>query len=237
MFRECWFIECLCEHSVNIRCCIHANVQRTFARTFGEHNANGHTIFGECYLASWVRTSAQRATYRPETSRRCNGHGWARTADRPRVMKTATYTLCDDLTWPACRWTCAIYSLQKYECRRYERRYWKSGSVVDRRQWVDATRRRFRLYRRKKGTYWTDRVSEAKRSPANLWRSLSVMLGKDHDVTGATDHTADGFAEYFTRKVDNIRADTANTPAPVIADTATCSWSSFRRTTEEVRRI
>jgi len=59
------------------------------------------------------------------------------------------------------------------------------------------------------------------------------MLGKDRDVTGATDHTADGFAEYFTRKVDNIRADTANTPAPVIADTATCSWSYFHPTTEE----
>jgi len=68
---------------------------------------------------------------------------------------------------------------------------------------------------------------------------MSVMLGKDRDVTGATDHTADGFAEYFTRKVDNIRSDTANTPAPVIADnTATCSWSYFRPTTEEeVRRI
>ena len=26
------------------------------------------------------------------------------------------------------------------ECRRYERRYWKSGSVVEGRQWVDATR-------------------------------------------------------------------------------------------------
>jgi len=63
------------------------------------------------------------------------------------------------------------------------------------------------------------------------------MLGKDRDVTGATDHTADGLAEYFTCKVDNIRADTANTPAPVIADTATCSWSWFRPTTEEVRRI
>ena len=124
------------------------------------------------------------------------------------------------------------------ECRRYERRCWKSVSVVERRQWVD-TGRRFRLCRRKKElAYRTDRVSEAGRSSANLWRSLSVMLGKDRNVTGAIDHTADGFAEYFTRKVDNIRADTANTSAPVIADTATCSWLSFRPTTEEeVRRI
>ena len=72
----------------------------------------------------------------------------------------------------------------------------------------------------------------------HLWTSLSVMLGKDRDVTGATDHTANGFAEYFSRKVDKIRTDTADAPAPVIADTATSSWSAFHPTTEEqVRRI
>jgi len=65
-------------------------------------------------------------------------------------------------------WFDADYREARCECRRDERRYRKFGSVVDRRQWVDATRRRFRLYRRKKEAYWTDRVSEAGRSPANL---------------------------------------------------------------------
>jgi len=48
------FSECSCKPSINIWCCLQANVQRTFARTFGKHNANVHTIFGEYYLASWV---------------------------------------------------------------------------------------------------------------------------------------------------------------------------------------
>ena len=55
------------------------------------------------------------------------------------------------------------------------------------------------------------------------------MLGNDRNVAGATDHTADGFAEYFTHKVNNIRAATANTRAPVNADMATSLWSLITR--------
>lgn len=92
--------------------------------------------------------------------------------------------------------------------------------------------------RSKKETYWTNRVVQDGRSPAHLWKSLSAIVGKDRDVTGATGHTADGFASFFNRKVDDIRADTAAAPPPVITDTAPSSLSSFRPVTvSEVRRI
>ena len=55
------FDECLCEHLENIRECSQDAVLQTFARTFGEHNANVHTIFGEYYLASWV-AAAENST-------------------------------------------------------------------------------------------------------------------------------------------------------------------------------
>ena len=35
------------------------------------------------------------------------------------------------------------------------------------------------------------------------------MLGCDRDVPGTTGHTADGFAVFFHRKVDDVRASTA----------------------------
>ena len=54
------------------------------------------------------------------------------------------------------------------ECRRCERRYRRTRSIVDRRQWVDATRRQFRLYRSKKEAYWTSRVVQDGRSAAHL---------------------------------------------------------------------
>jgi len=52
---------------------------------------------------------------RPKPGRRCNSHGWARTADRPRASWKLrhTHSRWPNLTWPACRWTCATVSLQK----------------------------------------------------------------------------------------------------------------------------
>jgi len=95
------------------------------------------------------------------------------------------------------------------DCRRLERRYRRTRSLADRRLWVEATRRRFDLHRRKKDEYWRQRLVRCDRSSALLWRSLSSLLGRDRDVSGATDHTADGFAVFFAHKVDAVRANTA----------------------------
>jgi len=84
------------------------------------------------------------------------------------------------------------------ECRRLERRYRRTHSVADRRQWVDAVRHRLRVYRDNKEQYWTDRIAEHGSSSPMLWRSLSSMLGdSDRSVTGATGHTADGVCSVF----------------------------------------
>jgi len=41
-------------------------------------------------------------------SRRCNRHGWARTDDGPTIAsREMRHKHAVDLTWPACRWTCA----------------------------------------------------------------------------------------------------------------------------------
>jgi len=64
------------------------------------------------------------------------------------------------------------------------------------------------------------------------------MLGRDRDVSGTTGHTADGFAAFFHRKVDDVRASTAGQPPPSVHDTAHSPLSSFRLCTEpEVRRL
>ena len=60
----------------------------------------------------------------------------------------------------------------------------------------------------------------------------------DRDVSGTTGHTADGFAAFFRRKVDDVRASTAGQLSPSIHDTAHSTLSSFRSWTEpEVRRL
>ena len=64
------------------------------------------------------------------------------------------------------------------------------------------------------------------------------MLGRNRDVSGTTGHTADGFAAFFRRKVDDVRASTAGQLSPSIHDTAHSTLSSFRSWMEpEVRRL
>jgi len=53
---------------------------------------------------------------------------------------------------------------------------------------------------------WTDRIAEHDGSSPMLWRSLSSMLARDRNVTGASGHTADGFAAFFSRKVEDVMA-------------------------------
>ena len=135
-------------------------------------------------------------------------------------------------------WVDAECRAARRDCRRLERRYRKTHSPADRRVWVDASRRRFDLLRRKKEDYWRLRLTSCGRSSASLWRSLSSLLGRDRDVSAATDHTAEGFAAFFARKVDAVRSDTAGLPPPPVSSVATSSMACFRQCTEgEVRRL
>lgn len=57
-------------------------------------------------------------------------------------------------------------------------------------------------------------------------------------MASATGHSADGFAAFFSRKIDDIRAATADVPPPSVVAQAASSLPSFRPcTTSEVRRI
>ena len=104
--------------------------------------------------------------------------------------------------------------------------------------WVEATRRRFKVYRAKKEQYWTYRLMQCGSSSPRVWRSLSSMFGRQRDVTGSTSHSADGFATFFEKKIDDIRSDTAALPPPPVISQASSSLTSFRQLTEaEVRRI
>ena len=91
------------------------------------------------------------------------------------------------------------------ECRRLERCYRRTNDAADRRLWVESTRRRFRLYRVKKEQYWTDRLMQCGSSSPLIWRSLSSIFGRQRDVTGCTSHSADDFATFFAKKIDDIR--------------------------------
>jgi hypothetical protein len=62
---------------------------------------------------------------------------------------------------------------------------------------------------------------------------MSPLLGRDRDVTGATSHTADGFAAFFTRKIERVRFDTAGLPPPPIIDSTASSFTSLQSCSKE----
>ena len=117
---------------------------------------------------------------------------------------------------------------ERRRCRRLERRYRRTRRD-DRRLWVEAARRRLRLNREKRECYWLGRLNQCGRSSSQLRRLLSPLLGRDRDVTGATGHTADDFADYFKRKVSDVRSATAAQPPPPPSSTsAPSTLASFR---------
>jgi exonuclease III len=136
-------------------------------------------------------------------------------------------------------WFDAECRAQRRDCRRLERRYRRTGSSHDCRCWVDATRRRFTVYRAKKDEYWRGRLAQCGRSSSTMWRSLSSLLDRRRDNnTAATSHTAEAFAEFFVKKIDDIRSATAGLPPPPVSTITLSSLSSFRPCTpDEVRRI
>ena len=96
----------------------------------------------------------------------------------------------------------------------------------DRWQWVNATRRRHQAYRDKKEQYWLAHLTRNGRSSSQLWHSLSTLLCRDRDLASATGHSADGFAAFFSRKIDDIRAQTAGASPPPFRQRHRCRRSA-----------
>ena len=135
-------------------------------------------------------------------------------------------------------WFDADCRAHRRQCHRLERRYRRTGRPDDRRRWVEATRRRFSLYRGKKEQYWSNRLLQCDRSSATLWRCMSSVLGRGRDVTASTNNTAQGLADFFKKKIDDIRSATSGLVPPPVTRRASSSLSSFQLFTEAaVRRI
>jgi len=64
------------------------------------------------------------------------------------------------------------------------------------------------------------------------------MTGHHHDVTESTSHTDEGFADFFTKKIDDIQATTAGLMPPQVISQASASMATFEPFMEvEVPRI
>ena len=125
-------------------------------------------------------------------------------------------------------WFGAHCRQQRRECRRLELHCTaRTCRPDDRRRWVKATRRPFSVYRSKKDEWWSNLLLQCDRSSAALWRSMSSVLGRRRDVNATTSHTAQGFADLFTKKIYNIRSATSGLALPPVTTRASSSLSCF----------
>jgi len=133
-------------------------------------------------------------------------------------------------------WFDAECHAKRRKCRMLERRYRRTRSVTDCRAWVDSTGSRLRLHRSNK-EYWLSRLETCGRTSTKIWKTMSPFLRRTRIVTGATIHTADGFAVFFASKIERVRPDTAGLPPPPIINSVRSSFTSFQSCSpEEVRK-
>ena len=101
-------------------------------------------------------------------------------------------------------WFDAECRSMRRECRRLERCYRRTQRPADRRLWVEADVALKCIGRRRNSTGPIDWCSAAARH-----RASGVLCHRQRDVTGSTSHSADGFATFFEKKIDDIRSDNA----------------------------
>ena len=93
--------------------------------------------------------------------------------------------------------------------RRFERHYRSSHLDSDFRLWRNQFALQRRTFQEEYATYWSSVIQNCPDSKS-LWQKMNNLL---HPVTSTSvPHSAQDFSTYFTRKVDNIRATTANAP-------------------------
>jgi len=128
------------------------------------------------------------------------------------------------------------------DCRRLERRYRRTNDNGDRCAWTKAVRQKNIDFQAKKDGYWTERVSRDAQSSSKLWQSMSKILRRDKDAgsrqqTGTT-ATAESFANFFDRKIKDVRAGTDDCPPSTSSTSATSRLVAFQECSpSDIRRL
>jgi len=124
----------------------------------------------------------------------------------------------------------------------YERRYRRTLSPRYRLAWIRQIREMHSLFETKENrpTYWTNHIKSNYDDPKKLWRSMSSVLRRDGATTvpPSLDVTAARLSQFFTDKVDGVRAATENAPPPSFSMYSGTQLISFEDVTaEEVRKF
>ena len=129
-------------------------------------------------------------------------------------------------------WFDAECRQMKRRVRMLERRYRRSGDLVDRLAWITEVRKKHAFFKNKEDEYWESTITANSKNPKKLWRSVSTILGgSSKRSSSAPSFSASDFLKFMEDKVDAVRASTADSPPPVFTE-AESSFSSFTACTQ-----
>ena len=129
---------------------------------------------------------------------------------------------------PHSPWFDADCRASRRKARSLERRFRLTHSHADRLAWTNHLQLKRSLIRNKQAAYWTSIIDEAAGNSSRLWRRLNALLARD-PVYGPKESciTAETLSDYFSAKVESIRAVTATSPPPVFRILTEATFNEF----------
>ena len=120
---------------------------------------------------------------------------------------------------PTTPWFDSACAAAKRRARMFERRYHRTHSAADRRDWIAEVRRKQRLYCAKQNSYREAKIADSQGKPLKLWSNLSAVLRREKlKSTAPAGLHAESFSVAFATKVESVRQKTASADQPCLTD-------------------
>ena len=117
---------------------------------------------------------------------------------------------------PTAPWFDAECRVAKARTRRFEKEYRRQPSVETRSAWRAQFTNQRTIYQQKFVNHWSAAISSCRGDSKALWSRLRPLLQPGTVATSQL--TANDFAQFFTDKIERIRASTATARPPTIED-------------------
>jgi len=126
----------------------------------------------------------------------------------------------------------------KRRVRVAERKYRKSRDSADRLAWITKLKEQRYLHRSKESFYWSPRINANAGDSRRLWKDMDELMRCENNRIKPTslddaDKQAAGFLNFFQRKVETVRCETANAHDPVYGECCNGKLTNFQHVTVE----
>ena len=105
----------------------------------------------------------------------------------------------------------------KRHARRLERRCKRWKSVYARNAWIKALHNSHGLAEKKRCSFWKSKVDEQS-DARSTWKVVDDILLRDQPKSTDTSLSANDLADFFDKKISDIRSATENAPPPTFTD-------------------